>query len=170
MKSDSARLSLTGGALAAAAIAALILLFTGSPLPAQEETPAAPAEAAPSVSEILEDETFRYEPAGRRDPFRSLMVLQEKAKDFSMLPPVQQIELSAITITGIVLDEVEGPRAMIKAGGRSFVVKKGMIVGRNEGEVTEVTMQGIRIVEKFVDFMGKETLKETFIKARPDRT
>ena len=79
------------------------------------------------------------------------------------------IELGAISITGIVLDETQGPRAMIKAGGRSFVVKKGMIVGRNEGEVTEVTMQGIRIVEKFVDFMGNETLKETYIKSRPDR-
>jgi Tfp pilus assembly protein PilP len=58
---------------------------------------------------------------------------------------------------------------MIKAGGRSFVVKKGMVVGRNEGEVTEVTLKGVRIVEKFVDFMGKETLKETYIKSRPDK-
>lgn len=97
------------------------------------------------------------------------MVLQEKQKDYSMLPPIQQIDLLGISITGIVLDESQGPRAMIKADGKSFVVKKGTIVGRNEGEVTEVTLQGIRIVEKFVDFMGNETLKETYIKSRPDR-
>ena len=43
----------------------------------------------------------------------------------------------------------------------------GMIVGRNEGEIIEVTLVGIRVVEKFVDFMGRETLKEIFIKSRP---
>ena len=153
-----------GRALIALCAAVLFLLAAGATGAQEAPPPAPPAaeeKAAPGVREILEDETFRYEPAGRRDPFKSLMVLQEKTKDYSMLPPIQQIDLAQITITGIVLDESAGPRAMIKAGGRSFVIQKGMIVGRNEGEVTEVTLKGIRIVEKFVDFMGKETLKET---------
>ena len=55
----------------------------------------------------------------------------------------------------MVMDEVEGPRAMIKSpSGQSFVVKKGTIIGRNEGEIIEVSLQGIRIVEKYVDFVG----------------
>ena len=129
----------------------------------------APREVA-SVPDALEDETFRYEGEGRRDPFKSLMILfRREEKDISKLPPVQQIELAQIKITGVILDETEGPRAMIKSvEGSTFVVKKGMIIGRNEGEVVEVTLDGIRIVEKYMDFMGRETLKEVFIKARPD--
>jgi type IV pilus assembly protein PilP len=131
---------------------------------------AAAARAVPqvaSVSEALEDESFHYDPAGRRDPFKSLLDLQSKAKDVSMLPPIQQLDLNEINIIGVILDEVEGPRVMVKApNGQTFIVKKGMIVGKNEGEVIEVTLQGVRVVEKFVDYVGQETLKETFIKTR----
>lgn len=120
-----------------------------------------------SVSEALEDESFHYDPAGRRDPFKSLLDLQSKKKDVSMLPPIQQLDLNEIKITGVILDEVEGHRVMVKApNGLTFIVKKGMIVGKNEGEVTEVTLQGMLVVEKYVDYVGQETLKETFIKTR----
>ena len=64
---------------------------------------AAAARAVPqvaSVSEALEDESFHYDPAGRRDPFKSLLDLQSKAKDVSMLPPIQQLDLNEIKIIG----------------------------------------------------------------------
>ena len=135
-----------------------------------EEKAVMETEQKRSVAEVLEDENFHYNSAGRRDPFKSLLTLQEKKKDVSLLPPIQQLELEKIKITGIVLDEREGPRAMIKAAnGRTFIVKKGTVIGKNEGEVIEVSLQGFRVVEKYVDFMGKETLKEVFVKARPKR-
>ena len=152
-----------------AALLALLLAgaaYASAQTPAEAEGAAAPSEVF-SISGALEDETFRYNPAGRRDPFKSLLQLQSKQKDLSSLPPVQQLDLAQIKITGVVMDEVEGPRAMIKSPtGRTFVVKKGMIIGKNEGEIIEVSLQGIRVVEKFVDFIGKETLRETFIKTR----
>lgn len=128
------------------------------------------AKAVPQVaniSEALEDESFHYDPAGRRDPFKSLLDLQSKTKDISMLPPIQQLDLNEIRITGVIMDEIEGPRAMVKApNGQTFIVKKGTIVGKNEGEVIEVTLQGMRVVEKYVDYVGQETLKEKFVKTR----
>jgi len=137
---------------------------------ASAEEAAAKAEQGRSVAEVLEDENFHYNSAGRRDPFKSLLTLQEKKKDISLLPPIQQLELEQVKVTGIVMDEKEGPRAMIKApNGRTFIVKKGTIIGKNEGEVIEVSLQGFRVVEKYVDFMGRETLKEVYIKARPER-
>jgi type IV pilus assembly protein PilP len=57
---------------------------------------------------------------------------------------------------------------MIKApSGLTFVVKPGMIIGKNEGEVVEISMKGIRVIEKYVDFMNRETRKETFLKSHP---
>jgi hypothetical protein len=40
-------------------------------------------------------------------------------------------------------------------------------MGKNEGEVIEITLSGIRVLEKFVDFMNRETRKETFLKSHP---
>jgi type IV pilus assembly protein PilP len=162
------------------ALAFFLAAATAGQVAAQEAAPAAPAapveeaaeaaEQGRSVTEILEDENFHYNSAGRRDPFKSLLALQEKKKDISLLPPIQQLELEQIKVTGIVMDEKEGPRAMIKApNGRTFIVKKGTIIGKNEGEVIEVSLQGFRVVEKYVDFMGRETLKEVYVKARPKR-
>jgi type IV pilus assembly protein PilP len=150
-----------------------LLLVAAGPARAQEEAPAEPQaaerqEKKMSVTELLNEESFHYNSAGRRDPFKSLLTLQEKKKDVSLLPPIQQLDLGQIRITGIILDETGGPRAMIKApSGRTFIVTKGTIIGKNEGEVIEVNLQGFRVVEKYVDFMGRETLKELFIKARP---
>ena len=128
---------------------------------------------ARDINEMLEDDSFRYDSAGRRDPFRSLLELKEKGgdeEDDKPKPPIQQIDLKQIVISGVIEDEVAGNRAVIKAGGRTFVVKKGMIIGKNEGEVVEVSLEGIRVMEKFEDFMRKETLKEEFIKARREPT
>ena len=164
-------------ASAAVVLAALFCLaapgFAQSPAevpPGTEAGGAAPPPASAKIAEVLEDETFRYDAAGKRDPFKSLLDLQSKKKDYSKLPPIQQLILSQVRITGVVMDEVEGPRAMIKSpSGQSFVVKEGTIIGRNEGEIIEVSLQGIRVVEKYIDFVGRETLKEVFIKTRSAR-
>ncbi len=160
---------------ALAALVLAVLAFGARPEPCLAQK--APAEgpqgkeapAAADVSELLEDESFHYVPEGKRDPFRSLLILEEKKKDISQLPPIQQFDVNDIMISGIVLDDEQGPRAMIRSpNGMTFVVKKGTIVGKNEGEVIEVTLDGIRVVEKYIDFTGNETLKEVYIKARPD--
>ena len=145
--------------------------------PAAVEKKAAPKEAAggaenaSGVAAMLNDPGFHYESAGKRDPFKSLLELGEKpGPPPEDLPPIQRIDLKSVTINGVVLDELAGNQAMIKAGTQSFVVTTGMIIGKNEGEIIEVTLDGIRVVEKFVDFMGRETLKEIFIKSHPTKT
>ena len=73
-----------------------------------------------------------------------------------------------VKVVGIIVDPGRTPQAMIKApNGQTFVVRPGTIVGKNEGEVVEITMKGIRVVEKYVDFMNRETRKETFLKSHP---
>ena len=71
-------------------------------------------------------------------------------------------------MVGIIIDPNSGAQAMVKApSGQTFVVRVGTIIGKNEGEVVEITLQGIRIIETFLDFMNRETRKETFLKSHP---
>jgi len=84
------------------------------------------------------------------------------------LPPIQQFELETVKVVGIVVDPLRTTQAMVRApSGQTFVVRVGTVIGKNEGEVVEITLQGIRILEKFLDFMNRETRKETFLKSHP---
>ena len=129
-----------------------------------------PAAQQPSASGglLVPGSEFRYDPTGRRDPFKSLLQLEKKQRDLSQLPPIQQFDLESVKVVGIVVDPQRGAQAMVRApSGQTFVVRVGTVIGKNEGEVVEITLQGIRIVEKFLDFMNRETRKETFLKSHP---
>jgi type IV pilus assembly protein PilP len=130
--------------------------------------PGGPPQAQAAGGLLVPGSGFRYDPTGRRDPFKSLLQLEKKQRDIASLPPIQQFDLEAAKVIGVVIDPGRPPQAMIRApNGQTFVVRPGTIVGKNEGEVVEITMQGIRVVEKFVDFMNRETRKETFLKSHP---
>jgi type IV pilus assembly protein PilP len=139
-----------------------------SPAATPGPVPAAPAPAvqAGQNPSAPVDSDFRYDPTGRRDPFKSLLVLQEKKRDVSMLPPVQQIELISFKVVGTIIDAAGGNRAMLIApDGKTYVVKKGDVIGKNEGEVISITVAGITVKEKFLDYMNKETFVTTVLKA-----
>jgi type IV pilus assembly protein PilP len=140
-----------------------------APAPAQPAAPGAVASPAPAPGGLLvPGSDFRYDPTGRRDPFKSLLQLEKKQRDVSQLPPIQQFDLESARVVGIIVDPKSGAQAMVKApNGQTFVVRVGTIIGKNEGEVVEITLQGIRIIEKFLDFMNRETRKETFLKSHP---
>ncbi|MHB8835745.1 MAG: pilus assembly protein PilP [Candidatus Methylomirabilia bacterium] len=145
---------------------------TGAAAPAALPSPAAAAPSAPralSPAELLVPSSeFRYDATGRRDPFKSLLELEKKQRDITQLPPIQQFDIETAKVVGIVVDPGSVTQAMIRApNGQTFVVRVGTVMGKNEGEVVEITMQGIRILEKFVDFMNRETRKETFLKSHP---
>jgi type IV pilus assembly protein PilP len=130
--------------------------------------PGAPPAAPVPGGVLVPSSGFRYDPTGRRDPFKSLLQLEKKQRDVTALPPIQQFDLETAKVVGIVIDPGRTPQAMIKApNGQTFVVRPGTIVGKNEGEVVEITMKGILVVEKFLDFMNRETRKETFLKSQP---
>ncbi len=137
----------------------------GAPAPMVQPATAAPA---PAGGLLVPGSEFRYDPTGRRDPFKSLLQLEKKQRDVSLLPPIQQFDLETVKVVGVIVDPKTGAQAMVRApNGQTFVVKKGTIIGKNEGEVIEITLQGIRVIEKFLDFMNRETRKETFLKSHP---
>ena len=150
-----------GQAPAAGAIAA--------PAAAPQPAAVATTPAAPRPGELLVPSSeFRYDATGRRDPFKSLLDLEKKQRDVTLLPPIQQFDLETVKVVGVVVDPGRQTQAMVRApNGQTFVVRVGTIMGKNEGEVVEITLQGIRVTEKFLDFMNRETRKETFLKSHP---
>ncbi len=173
------RIDARGRGTALLAVSLVVVLCApaafGAAPPAQGAPPAGAAPASvPAVVSVQAlapaAPDFHYDPTGRRDPFKSLLILQEKKRDVSMLPPIQQLELPAVKVTGLILDTVSGNRAMVKGGdNKTYVIKKGDIIGKNEGEVVSIDANGVTVKEKFVDYMNKETTTTTVLKVEKQK-
>jgi type IV pilus assembly protein PilP len=159
------------------AMGCLFLTLTGcedeasapAPAPAKEVKPAqkvaatvAPEEPAPKMPEYV------YSPAGQRDPFEELLQVKKSvAGDSVPLTPLQKFDLGQFRILGIIIGKGE-PRAMVTApGGKSFILKKGIKIGKNDGTVTKITPDGIHVEEKYYDFSGAVRTNPQVIKLPP---
>ena len=107
------------------ALAALTLLVTVSaPAFPQAEEPQPEASADQAIQgedaiesilreqeEVLGGGHFTYDPAGRRDPFRSLLTLTEEGR--KRPPGVAGMTVAEVDIAGVVWDPKQGDVAMV---------------------------------------------------------
>jgi type IV pilus assembly protein PilP len=115
-------------------------------------------EVADTSGAITEDAApvYHYDPAGRRDPFEVLLELRKPVfVSNEPLTPLQQVDLGQLRLTGVIVGK-GAPMAMVSApGGKSYILKKGVKVGRNNGVVIGVDPEGVSIQEKYYDFVGE---------------
>jgi type IV pilus assembly protein PilP len=117
-----------------------------------------PAKLVPA-SEAKEDEEkeaeFVYVTDGRRDPFVPLSAIRRSVQ-LSKEPatPLQSFDLVSIRLTGVILGKGD-PVALVAApDGKSYVLYKGVLVGKNNGVVIEINSDAVLIEEKYIDFTG----------------
>ena len=132
------------GALAASAVATV-----QAPPPAPATTPAAtpapviaPVPESPGQSLIEQDESamsgraYTYDPAGRRDPFRSLLVREQNRGGVSRPPGIAGIAIDDLVVHGIWKTR-SGYVAQIRAtDNKSYLIRAGDLL--YDGEVTRV--------------------------------
>jgi Tfp pilus assembly protein PilP len=64
------------------------------------------------------------------------------------LPMIQRLELNQFTLTAIIVSaDPNQTTAMMDSGGKSYLVKKGTKIGRNNGFVREITESKVVIEE-----------------------
>lgn len=119
-------------------------------------------EPAPKVPEYI------YSPAGQRDPFEELLQVKKSVTNNNApLTPLQKFDLNQFRILGIIIGKGE-PKAMVAApGDKSFILKKGMKIGKNDGTVTKITPDGIHVEEKYYDFSGAVRTNPQVMKLPP---
>jgi type IV pilus assembly protein PilP len=109
-------------------------------------------------SAVIKEEAapvYSYDPAGRRDPFEVLVELRKPVIVVDEpLTPLQQVDLGQLRLIGLIVGKGV-PMAMVSApGGKSYILKKGVKVGRNNGVVIGVDPEGVSVQEKYYDFAG----------------
>jgi hypothetical protein len=126
----------------------LLPLVAALPLAAQSPTaaptPAATAAAPPSTGQALLDQqeealagrAYTYDPAGRRDPFRSLLVRSEARGGARRPPGIAGISVDDVTIQGIWKTR-SGYVAQIRGtDNKSYLLRPGDLL--YDGEVTRI--------------------------------
>lgn len=120
----------------------------------------APVKKAPVVAtkeeQAKKKQKFVYQAEGRRDPFLPLTAIRKPVGPVSQEPqtPLQQYDLDQYQLIGVIVG-LESPRAMVVApDGKSYILKKGVKIGKNNGVVLDISNEVIRVEEKYYDFSG----------------
>lgn len=129
--------------------------------PVKQAVQAAPANPdkieVPPADASQDAPAFVYDPAGRRDPFESLVVLKKTPGAALDMPktPLQGYELGQLRLIGVIIGKGQ-PRAMVVApDGKSYILTKGIRVGKNEGVVKDITSEAVKIEEQYFEFTGE---------------
>lgn len=122
-------------------------------------------------SKIPEITAF-YTPEGKLDPFEplfkkervSLAVGKKKIKRRKPLTPLERINLSQLTLVGII-QAPSGNRALVQeSSGKGYIVKKGTYIGTNSGKIVQILKDRIIVEEESVDILGKVSVIKKPIK------
>ena len=135
-----------------------------APPPAQEKE--APLEEGfADGSAESEEDINSYVAEGKRDPFRSFR-FKKPEEPKTPAGPLADFDLMQLAVLGVVWN-TKNPRALVTdPEGRSFVLKKGSPIGKNNGRVIRIDDDFILVQEKFVDFEGTVSTKNVEMRIR----
>lgn len=128
-----------------------------------------PKETAPQKAEKKEE--FVYTTEGRRDPFVPLSRIKKpltKVVDEEPETPLQSYDVAQFKLIGVIVG-MGAPKAMVVApDGKSYVLAKGIKIGKNNGIIIDITSEAVSIKETYYDFSGNviENIQEIIVPRR----
>ncbi len=108
---------------------------------------------------------YFYDPRGKRDPFRSIRFVDSDSekRDFG---PLGDFELGQLELQAVIWD-ASNPRALIlDPGGRSYIVREGAAIGKNNGQVIHIGDNLVLVKETYENFAGERTTKDVELRIR----
>jgi len=139
---------------------------TGSPAaPAASAAPPAPASAAPTpgVAEVppLESPGFTFDPAGRRDPFVSLVHRAEdpqKSHLGSRPGGLSGLETGEVTLKGTVASQTGWVGILLGADSKTYIVRPGDRL--LDGTIRAITQDSLVVAQQVTDPLSLEKQRE----------
>ena len=132
--------------------------------------PAVAEQGAEVKTAKIVREGYKYEPAGRRDPFLSILdaAAQTKAKRAKGLIPLQDYDLSQVRLIAIVWDTSERYALVGLPDGKFYTVKEKMTIGIHEGEIHRIMEDAVLVREFKPDFKGTLRAQDTVLRLRKE--
>jgi type IV pilus assembly protein PilP len=138
--------------------------------PVKGKTPSAEKKKVepPQIVEKVEQkepekkpEEFVYNPVGKPDPFKPFLQLTDKGTvRRAHLTPLQKYEISQLKLVAIIISP-QGNVALVEdSQGKGYFLKKGTVIGSNDGKVKQILKDRVIIEEVYQDIFGQTKANE----------
>jgi type IV pilus assembly protein PilP len=114
----------------------------------------------------IQGRSYLYDPIGKRDPFRSFILDRLKELDSSSKGPLEQFDLSQLSVNGIIWDTGRQRALILDPAGQGYIIQEGDAIGKNDGRVMAIDDNVVVVREAYVDFHGETTTKEIEMRVR----
>lgn len=129
----------------------------------KETPPPATEQAAGKQEEEEKEPEYTYDPAGRREPFKTLVKEQipEEPRELItpdpeiQLGPLQKFDVKQLKLTGIILGGLGDYARVVAPDGKPYTLHIGTPVGQHEGEVVSITDNSV-VVKEIYRYEGGE--------------
>ncbi|MCX5917735.1 MAG: pilus assembly protein PilP [Deltaproteobacteria bacterium] len=155
--------------------------------PKPAATPA-PAKVPPKPEAEVKVEppravSYSYNPQGKPNPFQPLVVERPeksatpaakkvegaKREREGAGTPLERMELAELKLVAVVWD-IPKPRAMVEdKGGKGYILTVGTRIGKNQGQVSKITPEGLVVSEKTEAPDGKIKTREVPLRLYSDQ-
>ena len=130
------------------------------PIDVKKEQPQAEEAKSPIVGSF-----YAYDQLGRRDPFLSLIkIAKKKPPKKKGATPLESFDVEEIEILAIASDKDESYALIQLPNQKTYTIKKGTVLGLQEGKVEEITEEKVVIREYVKDYRGDMKPKDTVLK------
>lgn len=130
----------------------------------QKPVSSAQAAAAPAVNQ--------FDFSKKKDPFRPLITVKAAPADnagpggkpLRNALPLHSFDVNQFKLIGIITGGKDSQAMVTDPGGKGYVLKTGMTIGKNGGKVAAITSRSVDVVEQFRDDNGRvrsQTIKLT---------
>ncbi len=96
---------------------------------------------------------YVYDPTGKPDPFKSFII--PKMARVHRLTPLQRLEISQLTLVGIVWGDKVSKAMVQDPAGKGYILTSGTPVGTKGGTVKQILKGKVVIEEKTRDLLGR---------------
>ena len=156
-------------------IIALLLTFAGckKSQPTGTKPMAAPVKPAEVKKEQqtteqpkkVEQEEYKYEAKGRRDPFLSLVqIKKEKPTKKKGASPFESYDVDEIHLMAIASDKNKYYALISLPDKKSYTITEGMTLGLQGGKVQKITKNTVIIREFIRDYKGEVKPRDSILK------
>jgi len=122
--------------------------------------------AADGAGLVSSAEAYSYDATNKRDPFRSYVLEQAQRLSKHERGPLEQFDLSQLTLVAVVWDTDRRRALVTDPSGRGYVVQEGTPIGKNDGQVIRISDNTLLVKETYVDYLGAATTKEIEMRIR----
>ncbi len=113
------------------------------------------------AEEEMTEDTYHYNPTGKRDPFRSpfLLVLEQETPE-TVKTPLQRFDLEQLKLVGIILKANEYRALIEDSEGLGYIVTKGTPIGLKGGVIKAIESKRVVVEEYETDFYGNRRVQK----------